>query len=144
MNRPPRIIRPPLEDPRTVQELESVGQGCCVARLRPEDVASVFGADADGKELPVAIVTWRGRKTMNLLIEKVAGRQMLENFPRVEGIPMPSTEKKSAPPHRDAQKRAEEKAAAARPASGETPCITQAEATTTTTAPGGEAPADHN
>ena len=108
----PKIVRPPLDDPRTVRELESVGQGCCVARLRPEDVTSVFGEGADKEDLPVAIVTWRGRRTMNLLIEKVAGRQMLENFPRVEGIPMPSTEKKTAPQHLKQRQEAETKVAA--------------------------------
>ena len=49
---------------------------------------------------------------MNLLIEKVAGRQMLENFPRVEGIPMPSTEKKTAPQHLKQRQEAETKVAA--------------------------------
>ena len=108
----PKIVRPPLDDPRTVQELESVRQGCCVARLRPEDVTSVFGEGADKEDLPVAIVTWRGRRTMNLLIEKVAGRQMLENFPRVEGIPMPSTEKKTALQHLKQRQAAEATGAA--------------------------------
>ena len=54
---------------------------------------------------------------MNLLIEKVAGRQMLENFPRVEGIPMPSTEKKTAPQHLKQRQAAE--AAGAAPAAEE-------------------------
>jgi len=37
---------------------------------------------------------------------------MLENFPRVEGIPMPSTEKKTAPQHLKQRQEAETKVAA--------------------------------
>jgi 16S rRNA C967 or C1407 C5-methylase (RsmB/RsmF family) len=75
-----------FHDPSTLQQLGAVEYGCCVATLRAEDVAALELAaegDAEGglaSNAPIAIVCWRGRGTLNVLVSKQECAQMADRL----------------------------------------------------------------
>jgi multisite-specific tRNA:(cytosine-C5)-methyltransferase len=75
-----------FNDPSTLEQLAAVEYGCCVATLRAEDVAELELAgegDAEGglaSNAPIAIVCWRGRGTLNVLVSKQECAQMADRL----------------------------------------------------------------
>ncbi|KAG7671388.1 hypothetical protein Ndes2526A_g02089 [Nannochloris sp. 'desiccata'] len=75
-----------FHDPSTLEQLAAVEYGCCVATLRAEDVAGLELAgegDAEGglaSNAPIAIVCWRGRGTLNVLVSKQECAQMADRL----------------------------------------------------------------
>jgi len=73
-------------DPSTIEQLAAIEYGCCVATLRVEDVAALELAgdgDAEGglaSNAPIAIVCWRGRATLNVLVSKQECSQMADRL----------------------------------------------------------------
>jgi hypothetical protein len=75
-----------FHDPSTLKQLAAVEYGCCVATLRAEDVAALDLAgegDAEGglaSNAPIAIVCWRGRGTLNVLVSKQECAQLADRL----------------------------------------------------------------
>lgn len=78
--------KPTLSDPETLTQLEHIHNGCCILTLRPgeEQRLGVRGAlsldPAAGGPPLLAIVCWRGRGTLNILVSKAECQQMLETI----------------------------------------------------------------
>ncbi|KAL4422857.1 hypothetical protein ABPG75_009054 [Micractinium tetrahymenae] len=81
-----------LQDAATLEQLRSVGMGCCVAAMRHADaVALGFAGEAEGDAgaeggsglaaaAPIAISCWRGRNSINVLVSKQEAAQIAEKI----------------------------------------------------------------
>ena len=71
-----------FSDPSSLEQLSKVDYGCCVLTLRAADVAAL-GLTAEGAlsaNAPIAVVCWRGRGTLNVLVSKQECSQMSERL----------------------------------------------------------------
>jgi len=79
------LYKQPMEDPRSLAGLEGVGLGCCVVVLRRAEAEGALGAEWDFEQAPLAVPAWRGKKTLNVLVDKAGALQMLSHFPAQPG-----------------------------------------------------------
>ena len=82
--KPKKVKQQLLKDSVTLEEIKSLNLGCCVAVLRPEDLASIGLQESSSggllAEAPFAVPCWRGRGTMNVMVSKLDCSQMLERL----------------------------------------------------------------
>ena len=79
------LYKQPMEDPRSLAGLEGVGLGCCVVVLRRAEAEGALGPEWDFEQAPLAVPAWRGKKTLNVLVDKAGALQMLSHFPAQPG-----------------------------------------------------------
>lgn len=74
-NKPAPVPRSYLSNPATLEQLTSVGMGCCVALMSEADAAAL------GFERNIAaIACWRGRANLNILVSKQEAAQLHERI----------------------------------------------------------------
>lgn len=74
-NKPAPVPRSYLSNPATLEQLTSVGMGCCVALMSEADAAAL------GFERNIAaIACWRGRANLNILVSKQEAAQLRERI----------------------------------------------------------------
>ena len=79
------LYKQPMADPRSLAGLEGVGLGCCVVVLRRAEAEGALGPEWDFEQAPLAVPAWRGKKTLNVLVDKAGALQMLSHFPAQPG-----------------------------------------------------------
>jgi hypothetical protein len=89
---PKRDPRFALHDRLTLDQLNEVHYGCCVATLRDADVAAL-GLASDGAaegalavNAPVAVACWRGRGSLNVLVSRQECEQMVDRLRAASGV----------------------------------------------------------
>ncbi len=81
-----------LSDPGTLASLATINAGCCIARLCDADADALgFSADADAAgglaaNAPLAVGSWRGRTSFNILVSKQECAQMAAKIRTAQSV----------------------------------------------------------